>query len=851
MTPQGSTETVLKRLGLVVRLTQFGMLAEQVTRCFWPVWTLGFAVLATLMLGGQDVFGVEVVWGVGVIACLLTLVLLVRGGLKFRWPTRDAALLRLDATLPGRPIQALKDHPAIGAKDAGSQAIWRAHQARMAVQAQSAKRVSADLRIARLDPFGLRFLAVIAICVALLFGSFAKIGSVTELSVQGAAGVGPSWEGWIEAPVHTGRPTIYLNDLPEGSVDLSQDSKVVLRLYGRIGDLTVAETVSGRSGDLPSAAEPEQEFMILHPGELRIDGPGGRIWDVGVIQDNPPSVRLSAAVETSARGEMSLPFAANDDYGVTGGQATITLDLAAVTRHYGLGLPPETRPAILAELPLPISGDRRAFQESLIENYSQHPWAHLPVIISLKVWDAANQARVTEPVQMILPARRFFDPLAAAVIELRRDLLWNSKNAPRIADLLRAMSHRPQDGAFQEDKTYLRYRAVMRHLEAYIARGLTAEMQGEMAQAFWDLAIVLEEGDLGDALERLRRAQDRLSEAMKNGANEAEIAQLMQELRDATQDYMRELARTQDGPEDGDTQSAENALQMDQADLQRMMDRIQELMEQGRMAEAQQALNELQQLMENMQVTRNQGQGEPTEGEQAMQDLSGTLKEQQDLSDQAFRELQEQFNSGENSSGWQENPDRQGEQGGDQGQEQGQPQDGTGQGAQGQGDQVPSGREALADRQQALRQELQRQQGRLPGAGTPEGDATRDALGRAGQAMDEAEKALRQDDLATAIDQQSAAMEALRDGMRTLGDAIAQQQIGEDGDSEGDTAMGQDPLGRNPGGRGRAQTDDGLLQGEDVYRQARKLLDEIRKRAGEAARPEVEREYLRRLLDRF
>jgi hypothetical protein len=41
------------------------------------------------------------------------------------------------------------------------------------------------------------------------------------------------------------------------------------------------------------------------------------------------------------------------------------------------------------------------------------------------------------------------------------------------------------------------------------------------------------------------------------------------------------------------------------------------------------------------------------------------------------------------------------------------------------------------------------------------------------------------------------------------------------------------------------------LQGEDVYRRARELLDEIRKRSGEGARPDAELDYLRRLLDRF
>jgi len=44
---------------------------------------------------------------------------------------------------------------------------------------------------------------------------------------------------------------------------------------------------------------------------------------------------------------------------------------------------------------------------------------------------------------------------------------------------------------------------------------------------------------------------------------------------------------------------------------------------------------------------------------------------------------------------------------------------------------------------------------------------------------------------------------------------------------------------------------EGLLQGEDVYRRAEEILDEIRRRSAEQNRPEFERDYLRRLLDQF
>jgi hypothetical protein len=118
--------------------------------------------------------------------------------------------------------------------------------------------------------------------------------------------------------------------------------------------------------------------------------------------------------------------------------------------------------------------------------------------------------------------------------------------------------------------------------------------------------------------------------------------------------------------------------------------------------------------------------------------------------------------------------------------------------------------------------------------------------------MDQAEDALRQNELAEAIDRQADAMNALREGMRNLGEALAQnEQQGGEGNQQSGITPRQDPLGRNPGSTGRVGSDEQLLQGEDVYRRARDLLDEIRKRSGEAERPEQERNYLRRLLDRF
>lgn len=121
--------------------------------------------------------------------------------------------------------------------------------------------------------------------------------------------------------------------------------------------------------------------------------------------------------------------------------------------------------------------------------------------------------------------------------------------------------------------------------------------------------------------------------------------------------------------------------------------------------------------------------------------------------------------------------------------------------------------------------------------------------------MEDAEDALRDNDLAGAIDNQADAMDAIREGLQQLGEELAQQQgqPGQNGQANGvANPEGQrDPLGRNAGSDGQLGTDDNLLQGEDVYRRAQDLLDEIRRRSGEQTRPDAELDYLKRLLDRF
>ncbi len=843
-TTLAAQDNILDRIRFPLRLTWAGLWCERLAKSFWPLWSILIAALSALAFGVQDWLPLEAAW-IGLLSILAGAVwALVHGLSRFRRPRLTDALERLDNTLPGHPISALTDTQAIGIGDPASAAVWEAHRARMAARAAQARPVSPDLRLARRDPYALRYVALTSLVIALMFGSLWRVTSVAGLTPGGSASLasGPVWEGWAQPPAYTGKPSLYLNDITAEDLTLPVGTRVLIRLYGDVGALTLAETVSGRTDPQP-ASSPSQDFSVTRSGKISIDGPGGREWDIRALPDAPPTVSPSGEMTRGPKGQLQQAFHASDDYGVAAGRATITLDLAAVDRRFGLATDPEPRDPVVLDLPLPISGNRKDFTETLIDDLSKHAFANLPVTVTLSVTDASGQTGTSEPFKAILPGKRFFDPLAAALIELRRDLLWNRTNAPDTAQILKAVTYKPE-GFIRSEKAYLKLRVLTRDLDTQAAT-ISTEARDQMADALWDIALLIEEGDLASAMARLQRAQDRLDEAIRNGADKSEIDELMAEMKDALNEYMRQLA--QQSPQSGDQQSAQQmqGLQMSADQLQQMLDKLQELMEQGKTAEAQQLMEALRQLMQNMQVVQGEGNNSGGQGNMPMQGLADMLREQQKLSDDSFRQLQDQFSTQQGQGG----------QGGQQGEGSG-PGSGQKPGESGQGEAQPDGR-SLAERQGDLGDRLGKLQN-LPGAGSDAGEEGRRQLDRAGRAMDDAEQALRDGDLSGALDKQAEAMDAMREGMRNLGDALAEEQGRQPGERQGGDQIGQadpnsqrDPLGRNTGQVGRIGSDHNMLQGEDVYRRAQELLDEIRRRSGDQNRPESELDYLRRLLERF
>jgi uncharacterized protein (TIGR02302 family) len=366
----------------------------------------------------------------------------------------------------------------------------------------------------------------------------------------------------------------------------------------------------------------------------------------------------------------------------------------------------------------------------------------------------------------------------------------------------------------------------------------------------WQVALGIEDGNLSAAEKRLRQAQEALKNALQNGASQEEIEKLTADLRKAMQDFLREFAqRQQQNPNARQSAPDPNARMLTEKDLQRMMDQIENLARQGSRDQAEQLLSQLQDLMNNLQMGQaqpgQQGQGQQGQQgqmQQQMNKLGDLMRRQQQMMNETFnldQQQQRQFDSNPGAGTEGEDEDMEGLFPGDDGSKGGGSQQG------GQTDEkTAEAMRKLQQQQQQLQQELQKLTEDLKGMGIEPGKH----FGDAGKSMGNAAEALGRNEGAEANDNQGSALDALRRAGRDMMQKM-QQAMGQDG-QQGQGAngsRGRDPLGRQQG----MGADDGSgtkIPGEIDIQRAREILDEIRRKLGNALTPQMEKEYLQRLL---
>ncbi|TAN06761.1 MAG: TIGR02302 family protein, partial [Rhizobiaceae bacterium] len=517
---------------------------------------------------------------------------------------------------------------------------------------------------------------------------------------------------------------------------------------------------------------------------------------------------------------LELAYTVDDDYGATSAKAVIEEAEKPEPGAHPLYKAPDL------QLVLP-SRDAKNHAARTSKDLTDHPWAGTLVHITLTAQDAAGHVARSETKTMILPERPFANPLARALVEQRRILALDANKKPRVLDMMDAITLRPED-TFPDMGQYL---AIMSARSRLKMAG-TDDAYRDVVGYLWQIALGIEDGNLSDAEKKLRQAEQALQQALERGASDQEIDRLTKELKQAMQNYLREFAeRAQKNP-NLSQQLAPNARVIRPGDLDRLLDEIQNLAKSGSRDKAQQLLSELQNMMNNLQAGRGgqQQDGQQNPMRKKMDQLGDLMRRQQEM-------MNKTFNLGRQQNGDQGEPGEDGEQG--QGLQQGQGMT---------PDQLAEALRKLQEGQGKLQKDLQDLMQGLSGMGIKPGQG----FGEADGAMGRAGKALGQAQGDQAAGEQGNALQALRRGAQDMMRQMQQAMQGQEGGSgtgRREQNADRDPLGRPRASNGPDFGDSVKVPDEIDVQRARRILEAIRKRLGNALSPELEKSYLERLLN--
>jgi uncharacterized protein (TIGR02302 family) len=772
-----------------------------------------------------------------------------------RMPNRTEALRRLDRNtrLPHRPATALADDLAVDSGDSLSVALWRAHVERTLRAARTLKAGLPTPRLAVRDPFALRGL-VLFLVIATFFAAGGDRMKRIAAAFDWHGVIPPAnfrLDAWVSPPAYTGKPPIILQGLRPGepvqsaaALAVPAGSTLVIRATGQ------AQLDMITSGGLEEAKKPEgqttttkgteeRRFTINDTGAVTVRGivASDVTWKFTAIPDRPPTIALAKDPEGQARGALQLSYKLEDDYGVVGAQATLRLQKNEGTN----GNPPRS----LYEAPdfslvLPQARTRNGVGQTT-KDLTEHPWAGIDVTMTLVARDEGGNEGTSTPFDMRLPERPFSKPVARALIEQRRVLALDGDAQARVLTALDALTMAPERFKI-ESNVYLGLRAILWQL----LRAKSDDQLRDVVARMWDMAVQLEDGNVSDTEAALRAAQEALRQALERGATDEELKKLTDDLRAALDKFLQALAeQMRRNPEQLARPLDPNARQLRPQDLKNMIDRLEQMARSGAKDAARRMLQELQSMLDNLQMARpgQMQDGGDDDMMNQLDQLGEMIRRQQQLRDRTFQQGQDQ----RRQRGQQGQRGQRGQQG-----QQGQ------QGEQGeQGDQDGMG--SLREQQQALRDQLnklleelkKRGFGQQPGQGQ---QGPGDQLGEAGDAMGQAEGQLGDGNADGAVDSQGRALEAMRRGAQNLAQSMQQQGMmgqgpGQPGRLGSPRAQQEtDPLGRPLRGRDYGDDVTVMVPGEIVVQRARRILEELRRRFGESFRPQLELDYIERLL---
>jgi uncharacterized protein (TIGR02302 family) len=731
----------------------------------------------------------------------------------FRPPSGGEAVRRVesDSGFTHRPITHLTDAQASNLIDADSVSLWKSYRRRLIASIGIPFLGLPRGTVAAKDPWGLRALVLLVLVISI----FAAGDNWQKRLIQAmhpnfsafAQSETSKVEAWLTPPDYTRMAPISLSSavqLDSGEatpLTVPAGSKLLAQAEGIGAKASLIANGTSQDFEMLDALTQRIEGKIQSGSEIAIEADGDTLarWPIKVVPDQAPTVAFPTKPTATERGVLRLDYVAKDDYGIKNVKAVVQL--------------PNSRESLELNLPIPQL-DARELKAYSYQDLTAHPWSGLEVEIRLVARDALDQIGASAPITMTLPERKFYHPVARAIIEQRKKLARDPDSKDAVAEALRGIDAQPE--AFDGNvAVFLSLNLAWRRLSA---DALSKQDLAQVEQQLWDTALALEDGGVSLAMRELRDLQRRLEEALNNGASQEEIERLMNQVQEAMNKYLENMRQQlQEAMKNGMPMQrlSPNGLKLSQQDLNQMLNDARKMAQSGSRESAKQMLDRLQQMLENLQAGIPMPMGQQgNQAQQMMNNMGRMMQRQDDLLQQSFNNMRGQQNQGQ----------------------------------QGDGQQQMNG-QAQAGQQDKLRHDF----GQLMrDFGNMTGDMPQ-SMGQAEQSMRRAVDALNKGDFDGAGDAQNQALSQMQQSMKAMQEQMQKQAGMNRGPGQRDP---MDPFGRttpreDSAGGNSVNTTGVKIPDQSEMERARQIFEELRERRTDPARPRDERDYLDRLLKQF
>ena len=730
----------------------------------------------------------------------------------FKWPSINdcARRIELDNDTKHRPISVVYDKPGINSESS----IWAEHYNNMLSLSVSLKRIKLRSTFSKIDPLFIR----LPIVLLFLFIYFAHYNVLTdrveaailpqiEIADDSKKGI---FTGWLTPPEYTKRlPILLLNS--EGPVSIPHGSILSARVHGGKGETVIYLgneikefiKIDDENSSIESIIETDVDLSIVQNENVLFNK------KIISISDNSPKVDFIDKPKSTIKGVLDIDYVFSDDYEVTKLYAKVLLK-----KPLEFSLINDIR----FNIPFQNSDDLQTLGK-YYHDLTEHIWAGLPVKITLNAEDYIGQIGQSEIVEILLPEKKFSNLIALSIINQRKNLAWGKEKPFTIGTVIQEILKDDLLGnKFSVAKDWLLQSVEILSKNEEI-KSLEKEDFDFVIDLLWKTALFIESGQLAVAENELRKAQEDLQEALQ-GNEGSDIQDMVSNLDEALKKYLEELENPMDidvpqvseSDNPGDRGGESGAQANEKENLEEKLNEIADLAASGSLDEAQEQLENMQDMTEALDreaLGEALGEEEGTKTPMAMQQISEMMQEQEALMEDSFEQSLNAAQADQKTPG--------------------------------------SGPVNAGKEQEILRKQLEDVMHEINESDSP----VPEELGRAERAMRQAERELQRGRPDRAQTAQGRAIEELKKAAEKMdkmhsGDGPSQMA----GDSGNNNSRDQrDPLGRVPPGQGTSPGGDVGIPKKQNITKAKEIVKELYKKAESSQEGSVERKYVDSLLD--